>query len=394
MADMHITLKEFGHVPRRVGKRVQCRIDALGVGQKMQDLPEELWHKSFHYYVKHDPNRAGGPNLRILRLDPNKPSLTVTGYVFNKFVHPTEDRYITPREAARLQGFPDNFLFRGTLTSMQRQVGNAVPIQLAEAIATQILRHLSEHNTLDLYEAYQSKPMPLLSLFSGAGGMDLGFLKAKHEPLRFTVDTCVEIDKDCCETLRYNFPEAKVLQSDVAKLDPQDLFSEIGIRDTLLPMVIGGPPCQAFSQAGRQNGLHDSRGRLALEFLRVVEALRPAYFVMENVPNLRGIAKGELYEQIKRHITSIGYNFTATLLCAADYGTPQLRRRLIFVGVQQPYPAVDPPQPRHAQQPDLMTRKAYIGVGQAFDGLPQLDGGDIDETEIVTIRDRRWLDEQ
>ncbi|MEO0018589.1 MAG: hypothetical protein RLZZ522_1872, partial [Verrucomicrobiota bacterium] len=130
-----------GHIPRKVGAEVQRRINALGVGQKMQDLPEELWHPSFRFYVKEDPNRKGGPNLRLIRLDPSRPSLTVTGYIFNKFVHPKEDRYITPREAARLQGFPDNWIFQGTLTSVQRQVGNAVPVPLARAVAQAMLAH-------------------------------------------------------------------------------------------------------------------------------------------------------------------------------------------------------------------------------------------------------------
>jgi len=69
----------FNHEPRKVGINVQRRINALKIGQKMQDLPEELWHDSFRYYVKEDPNRKGVPNLRLIRLDPSKPSLTVTG---------------------------------------------------------------------------------------------------------------------------------------------------------------------------------------------------------------------------------------------------------------------------------------------------------------------------
>ena len=80
------------HIARRVGPDVQRRIDALKIGQKMQDLPEELWHASFRFYVKEDPNRKGGPNLRMIRLHPDRPSLTVTAYIFNKFVHPYEDR--------------------------------------------------------------------------------------------------------------------------------------------------------------------------------------------------------------------------------------------------------------------------------------------------------------
>src|SRR5438477_9329603 len=120
------------HIARSVGPAVQQRIDKLGIGQKMQDLPEELWHESFRFYVKEDPTRQGGPNMRMIRLDPDKPSLTVTGYIFNKFVHPFEDRFITVREAARLQGFPDTLKFEGTLTSTQQQIGNAVPLPLAQ----------------------------------------------------------------------------------------------------------------------------------------------------------------------------------------------------------------------------------------------------------------------
>jgi len=169
-----ITLKEFSHIPRQVGPRVQERINALKIGQKMQDLPEELWHDSFRYYVKEDPTRNGGPNLRILRLDPRRPSLTVTGFVFNKFVHPEENRYITPREAARLQGFPDDFIFHGTLTSVQRQVGNAVPTQLATAVAQSILAHVEQYHPLGLgSDSYRHGCFPAASLFSGAGGMTL-----------------------------------------------------------------------------------------------------------------------------------------------------------------------------------------------------------------------------
>ena len=87
------------HIHRSVGEQVQKRIDFLKIGDKMQDLPEELWHESFKFYMN-DPNRKGGPNMRIIRLDPYKPSLTVTGFIFNKFVPPHENRFITVREGA------------------------------------------------------------------------------------------------------------------------------------------------------------------------------------------------------------------------------------------------------------------------------------------------------
>ena len=106
-----LTMPTYNHITRRVGKEVQERIDTLKIGQKMQDLPEHLWHKSFRFYVKEDPTRVGGPNLRMIRLEPDKPSLTVTAFIFNKFVHPYENRFVTAREAARLQGFPDDLEF-------------------------------------------------------------------------------------------------------------------------------------------------------------------------------------------------------------------------------------------------------------------------------------------
>lgn len=157
----------FNHVFRRSGSEVQKRIDALKIGQKMQDLPEELWHDSFRYYVKEDPNRRGGPNMRMIRLDPSKPSLTVTGYIFNKFVHPYENRFITVREAARLQGFPDSLKFEGSLTSTQMQVGNAVPVQLAKAVFEAVLISVRKLG-------YGKRNLTAFSLFSGAGGLDIG----------------------------------------------------------------------------------------------------------------------------------------------------------------------------------------------------------------------------
>ncbi len=381
-----ISLKEFSHIPRQVGPKVQQRINALKVGQKMQDLPEELWHDSFRYYVKEDPTRKGGPNLRLIRLDPRRPSLTVTGFVFNKFVHPQENRYITPREAARLQGFPDDFMFHGTLTSVQRQVGNAVPVQLATAVTEAVLAHLTQHNPLGLgSQIYASGCFPALSLFSGAGGMDIGVLRAKHKKLVFDVKACVELDHDCCETLRKNFgSKVSVVEEDISKLNPERALALCNTESALLPLIVGGPPCQAFSQAGKQKGVHDDRGKLIFEFLRFVQEVQPVYFVMENVSNLRGVAKGELLREIQNRIDHIGYNFTCNMLCAADYGAAQLRRRLFFIAVRKPYPAVQAPLPTHGDVGEsLFVSKPYVCVAEAFEGLSSLENADLDSEVAV-----------
>jgi len=394
MRNVTLTLRQFSHVARKVGPHVQDRINALKVGQKMQDLPEELWHNSFRYYVKEDPNRVGGPNLRIIRLDPRKPSLTVTVFIFNKFVHPSENRYITPREAARLQGFPDDFLFSGTLTSVQRQVGNAVPVQLAQAVACQILEHAERYHPFGLRkDIYRSACFPALSLFSGAGGMDLGVIRASHRKAMFDIQGCVELDHDCCETLRRNFgSKVVVYEHDLSTLDHNDVLRKCQLEGSVLPLVVGGPPCQSFSQAGKQKGICDPRGELIFMFLRFVQATQPVYFVMENVSNLRGISRGALFADIQKEMDRIGYNISCNLLCAADYGAPQLRRRLVFIGVRKPYPAVQAPLPTHGEVTEhLLIKHPYVGVGTAFEGLPSLCTDTYDSQVSVRMMVREAL---
>jgi DNA (cytosine-5)-methyltransferase 1 len=111
----------------------------LSPGGKMGDLPFHLQHKSF---IRTGNKKTGGPNMRLLHLEIDKPSPTVTAYIFNKFVHPIENRYITPREAACLQDFPIDYAFSGTLTQVQKQIGNAVPVKLASALASEIVKYL------------------------------------------------------------------------------------------------------------------------------------------------------------------------------------------------------------------------------------------------------------
>jgi DNA (cytosine-5)-methyltransferase 1 len=367
------SMEALSHIPRRVGELVQRRIDALGIGQRMQDLPEELWHESFKFYVKHDPNRKGGPNLRLIRLDPKRPSLTVTGFIFNKFVHPFENRFITPREAARLQGFPDDFLFKGSITSVHRQVGNAVPVQLAQAVAQQVLEHIETYSLKSLNTANLANgKLPVISLFSGAGGMDLGFERASTRNFQFSPEVCIEHDEDCCKTLAANFTDStQVIHADIQTMDTKWIKNLKDSHDGCVPIVIGGPPCQSFSQAGKQKGIDDPRGNLIFEFLRFISELKPIYFVMENVSNLKGVQGGRLLKEIESEIESLGYNLSLGVLSAADYGTPQLRKRILLVGVQKPYPAVALPTPTHfpvGQQ--ILFGRPHLGVGDAFAGLP------------------------
>lgn len=363
------------HIARKVGPDVQRRIDALQIGQKMQDLPEELWHESFRYYVKEDPTRKGGPNLRMIRLHPDRPALTVTGYIFNKFVHPSEDRYITVREAARLQGFPDELKFEGNLGSTQLQVGNAVPIPLAHAVFQQVVRHA---RTVGQF----NDRLCAFSLFSGAGGMDIG---AEHAGISTKI--ALEFWPDACKTLRGYFRERiTVVQENILTVtDPVKLWHEKSGKKSMPDIVYGGPPCQAFSQAGKQQALEDERGQLIFEFLRFVDSLRPSYFVMENVSNLKGVGGGNLYRHILDSMEALGYHVNVAPLLAANYGTAQMRCRLFFIGSKRDIGTVPLPEPTHSATPKLFGEQPYKTVGEAFAELPMVGR---EETSTDTYSNR------
>lgn len=356
------------HIARKVGDLVQKRIDCLGIGQKMQDLPEELWHKSFRYYVKEDPNRKGGPNLRMIRLDPSKPSLTVTGFIFNKFVHPFENRFVTVREAARLQGFPDDFSFWGSLTSTQQQVGNAVPIQLGKAVFNQIITYAIEHKLAT------ANKLSALSLFCGAGGLDLSAHFASQPQCSIDVKVATDSWADACNSLKgYPLVHTNVLQTDIQTIaDPLKFWQVHSATSESPDLVFGGPPCQAFSQAGKQKALEDERGILVFEFIRFIEKLKPKFFIMENVANLHSINKGSLYKSIVSEMSNLGYNITSGVLCAADYGAPQLRKRMIFIGCRSDLGVIKLPDPTHSPAPNLLGLPPYQTVYEAFKNLPAL----------------------
>ncbi len=355
----------YNHVARKVSFIVQQRINALKIGQKMQDLPEELWHESFKYYVKEDKTRKGGPNMRLIRLDPEKPSLTVTGFIFNKFVHPYENRYVTVREAARLQGFPDEVEFKGCLTSTQQQVGNAVPIQLAEAVFNQICKSASEHGIFEL---------SAFSLFCGAGGLDLGAYKASSHGCKIKTKIAIDCWKDACDTLRgYLGNEILVLEQDITKIaNPLNYWKEQLQCTTPPDLIYGGPPCQAFSQAGKQKALKDPRGVLIYDYLRFVDEIHPKYFFMENVSNIKAVNGGKLYKSIIKKIDSMGYNVADGILCAADYGAPQKRRRCVFIGIDKKLGNIILPFPTHSDTVSFFPLKPYMTVGEAFSNLPVL----------------------
>lgn len=168
-----------------------------------------------------------------------------------------------------------------------------------------------------------------VSLFSGCGGFCEGMKLAG-----FDIRIAVENDPHAALTYRYNFPRTPLFNNDVATFANEDSGHDIAFNLRDIDVVFGGPPCQGFSQIGTRD-LNDRRNTLYQEFARVVEALRPKLFLMENVPNILLLNRGHFRELICNKFKSIGYSQIAILkLSAADFGVPQTRQRVIFLGVR------------------------------------------------------------
>jgi len=173
----------------------------------------------------------------------------------------------------------------------------------------------------------------VVSLFAGAGGMDLGFVQAG-----FQMVWANDLDKDCCDTYSANIGP-HILCADIAGID----IANIPETD----VVIGGPPCQGFSVAGKMDP-HDPRSRLLWDFVRAIEVKRPRYFVMENVKALGTLPKWSLIRsELLAAFHKIGYRVQYRVLNAADYGVPQLRERVFFIGTSAPGAPLGFPQPTH-----------------------------------------------
>jgi DNA (cytosine-5)-methyltransferase 1 len=199
-------------------------------------------------------------------------------------------------------------------------------------------RHHSAPPSAAQLELHPEKPAAARSratadLFSGAGGFSEGFRQAG-----FTIAVGNDIDPDACATYADNFPEASTICGDIRDRRVRDQFLEAASRAEI---VVGGPPCQAFSQVRNHvRIIDDARNSLYREFVSVVARLLPAAFVMENVP---GLDQMGVREQIAQDLALSGeYRVESAVLDAADHGVPQTRRRIVFLGVRSRL-GIDPP---------------------------------------------------
>lgn len=165
--------------------------------------------------------------------------------------------------------------------------------------------------------------MQLISLFSGAGGLDLGFHKAGFETILAN-----EYDAKICPTFRANFPNVKLIEGDIKNLKDTDF-------PTNVTGIIGGPPCQSWSEAGTLKGIADARGQLFYEYIRVLKAVQPLFFVAENVSGMLASRHSAAVKEFLQLFDDAGYDVSLKLLNANDYNVPEDRDRVFYVGFRK-----------------------------------------------------------
>lgn len=244
----------------------------------------------------------------------------------------------------------------------------------------------------------RSRRLKAVSLFSGAGGLDAGLDRTGA----FDLLACLEFEPQFCDTLRANRdaglfgnPDTQVIEADLSKYDPHTLMDLLGLAPGDLDVLVGGPPCQAFSTAGRRGTMSDPRGMLIFDFLRFVDAFRPRFFIMENVRGLlsagvkhRPIANrpekggapltfeerpGSVVDMWVEDLAAIGdgaYRADAFEVNAVNYGAPQLRERVLFIGSREGH-LIDFPQPTHGPTDEAPNRLPFANLGDVLEGFTE-----------------------
>ena len=317
---------------------VQKKISYVPQGGNWRSVPKELFPSE----------RSNRYTNYLRRLDYSMPSITIdTGH--RVYFHPVFNRVPTVRESARIQSFPDSFIFTGVKGQQLKQVGNAVPPLMADALAKAII---------DTLENKQIKQYKILDLFCGAGGLSLGFEKAG-----FSVVKAVDIDPWAINTYNFNREDKVAEVMDVTAMTKEYLNS-LGPIDG----IIGGPPCQGFSIANGQRIINDERNKLYREYFRILEETRPKFFIIENVTGILTLAKGVVKDDILQRAKKLGYNVEFKTVNASLYGVPQVRLRVIFVGIHESCTSDRFVFPEGNSEP--------VSIEDAIGDLPSLDNGE------------------
>lgn len=355
----------FNHFSANLSELDMRMVRAVPEGGNWKDIPESIPSRRLDQIRESYARGEGSRSTYYGRLRRDMPSYTINTY-FNRpgngcHVHPTQDRVLSQREAARLQSFPDDFEFVGPQGAICTQIGNAVP----PLLAFQIARTLGQ-------------PGAYIDLFCGAGGMGLGFKWAGWRPV-----IANDLEPRFVDTYRRNVHDAAVAGSITnPEIVEQLIEAAASARRLGKPLwVIGGPPCQGFSTAGNKRTMEDQRNHLAWDYVRFLERVRPDGFIFENVTGLLNMQGGKVFAAVRKAFSSVMPSLQGAVLSADDYAIPQRRKRVILVGRQDcnatPW---SPPPTMTSTSPDALSLfqsvQPSISVDEALGDLPPLGPGE------------------
>lgn len=304
------------------------------------------------------------------RLRPDAPSYTINTYLSRPgngcHIHYSQDRVMSQREAARFQSFPDTFEFKGkSKNAINKQIGNAVAPLLAYQIAVGM-----------------GEPGVFVDLFAGAGGLSLGFQWAGWKPL-----VANDFDAPSLASYASNIHD-RVVHGDIRVPAVRDALlksakaARAAAKDGPL-LILGGPPCQGFSTAGKRRSMADDRNQLFWEYHNIVVSLSPDGFVFENVTGLLNMEKGRVFRDVCSVLGESMNDMRADVLKTEHYGIPQRRWR-VFVVASRYGSAPEPPRPITDFPSEVARRRGLTvtpGAEDAIGDLPPLaprqDGSDL-----------------
>lgn len=215
--------------------------------------------------------------------------------------------------------------------------------------------------------------LKVLDLFSGVGGLSYGFAHDEN----FEIIAANEILPDMAKAYSLNHPNVKMYNCDIKDFGLKNLKEDLNIKQGGVDIIVGGPPCQAFSTVGKRL-IDDPRGKLFQEYYRVLKELDPKIFLFENVKGLLSMQKGELFKTILSLFKSLGYCVKYEVLNSADYGVPQIRERVIIIGTKLNNEFRFPEKTHTNEKNTLFTKqlKPYLTLSEAISDLPFINSNE------------------
>jgi DNA (cytosine-5)-methyltransferase 1 len=331
------TIPITNHISQKLSNLELTMAPHIKPGGNWTNIPETLTNSKRLNNIR----KSGGRTTLYGRLEYSKPGFTITTQ-FSRLpnssnLHPTKNRMITIREAGLLQSFPMDFKFSDNKAVAIKQIGNAVPPLLARSLANLIKNDIVNKNTLDL--------------FSGVGGMSIGFSQEG-----FNIVLSNELDERLAnekENAKYH-GNTVFICDDICDSKTKDKIKE-KLKDTPIGVIIGGPPCQGFSLAGKRDS-DDKRNTLYMDYFNMIETYNPECFVMENVKgilSMKNEKKQLVIDEIKGIASKLGYKVSVFKLNACDFAVPQKRERVFVIGHKSKF---------YSQPQPVIKKEKYVNV--------------------------------